>query len=529
VVQITVDQLRGDLLPRYHDRFGADGFRRLVDHGLYFTNAHYGTANTFTASGHAVLVTGADTAEHGMVANEWFDRVSGKIAYAAFDPKGGMSPANLASTTIGDELVLATPGSRAFAVAGKDRSAIIPGGHLGKAYWFSEEDGSFGTDVYYYAELPDWARAWNKRRPIEDYRRQVWRPLGDTTKYLNASNAANVYARPYANATFPHSFGKRTPAPDDFEVFIEAFVTTPFLDEITLAFAQELIVREKVGQGTATDYLSMSLSSNDYVGHAYGPSSVEYEDNLLRLDAGLGKFFAFLDTTIGRDRYVVVLSGDHGTDEIPEARHAAGYDAGRIYPQPLLERMNAALGVRFHTTDKLVAAFSPPGFYLDDAAVARLSTAEHSDPAAAASLRATIENTLADELRKAPGVAYAFTRTDLIAGRAPGTAIGKKVQRAFHPSRSGDVVIVQKQFWYLYKDAECCAAMHGSPYSYDTFVPIVFYGPGIDAAAVARDVEPASVAPTLAALLRIKAPSGNSAPVLPEVLHTAFSGAIEKN
>jgi arylsulfatase A-like enzyme len=404
-----------------------------------------------------------------------------------------------------------------------------PGRHLGKAYWFSEQTGGFGSDDYYYTQLPDWARAWNERRPIEDYRRQVWRPLGDTTKYLNAANAANVHARPYANATFPHSFGNRTSAPDDFQSFIEAFATTPFLDEITLAFAQELIEREKVAQGQATDYLSVSLSSNDYIGHAYGPSSVEYEDNLLRLDAGLGKFLAFLDSTIGRDRFVVVLSADHGADEIPEARHAAGYDADRIYPQLLLERVNVALGARFHTADKLVAAFAPPGFYLDDAALARLATAEHFDAAAGASLRVTIENALAEELRKAPGVAYAYTRTDLLAGRVPRTTIGERVQRAFHPSRSGDVVIVQKQFWYLYKDAECCAAMHGSPYSYDTFVPIVFYGPGIDAAAVARDVEPASIAPTLAALLGIKAPSGNSAPVLPEVLRTAPSRAIENN
>src|SRR5262245_14708189 len=248
VLQVTVDQLRGDMLPRYRDRFGANGFRRLADHGVFYTNAHYGTGNTFTASGHAVLVTGADTAEHGIVANEWFDRASGKTMYSTFDPKHGMSPANLASTTIGDELVLATPGSRAFAVSGKDRSAIIPGGHLGKAYWFSDDSGEFESDDYYYATLPGWAQAWNKHRLIDSYRSRQWQPLGDTSRYLNVGNAANAYARPNPGERFPHSFGKPKSAPNDFREYIEAFVTTPFLDEMTFAFARELIQREKVGQ-----------------------------------------------------------------------------------------------------------------------------------------------------------------------------------------------------------------------------------------------------------------------------------------
>jgi hypothetical protein len=414
--------------------------------------------------------------------------------------------------------LLASPGSRAFAVAGKDRSAIIPGGQLGKAYWFSEASGRFDSNDYYYATLPGWAQDWNRRNPIDRYRGREWRPLRDTSNYLNARSAANPYARPNRGATFPHLFDKPTSATGDLERYIEAFCTTPFLDELTLGFAEELIRQERVGQGTATDYLSISFSATDYIGHAYGPSSVEYEDNLLRLDAGLAELLAFLDTAIGRDRFLVVLSADHGVDEIPEARHAAGFDADRLYPKLLLAQMNAALGTRFHTTENLIAAFAPPGFYLNDAGLTKLAAAQRAEGVGAASLRVTLENALAEELRKVPGIAYAFTRSDLLAGHIPHTTIGGKVQRGFHPVRSGDVVVVQKQFWYLYKDADCCAAMHGSPYTYDTFVPVVFYGAGIEAGVVGRNIDPASVAPTLAALLHLKPPSGNAASVLPEVL-----------
>lgn len=507
VLQLTIDQLRGDMLPRYRARFGPDGFRRLTDRGMYFTNAHYGTGNTLTASGHAVLVTGADTAEHGMVANEWFDRDSGTIMYATFDARHGLSPVNLTSTTIGDQLVAAAPGrARAFALAGKDRSAIVPGGHLGKAYWFSHKDGSFTTSSYY-GTPPAWLRAWDTGA-IERYRDREWALSRDRSSYSNVRNAANTNARPDPGATFPHHVSGR-----DARKFITAFRTTPYLDEYTLDFARELIRSERVGQGAFTDYLSISLSATDYIGHTYGPDSLEYEDNLLRLDATLAAFLAYLDKVIGTDRFVVVLSADHGVDDIPEARQAEGFDAGRFYPKQLLAQVNAALKARLNATEDLVRAFATPGFYLDDSVIARLA-----DNAGTAQSRRAVEDALAEELRKVPGIAYACTRTALLGGQVPDTELGRHIARSFHPTRSGDVVIVQKQFWYLDNDPECCASMHGSPYSYDTYVPVVFYGPGIAARTVSRPIEPASIAPTLAALLKIQPPSGNSAAALPEVL-----------
>lgn len=477
VVQLTVDQLRGDMLTRYGDRLRPDGLRRLTDRGLVYSNAHYGQGNTFTASGHAVLVTGADTAEHGMVANEWFDRESGKAMYATADARHGMSPANLSSTTIGDELIAASGGrSRVFSVAGKDRSAVIPGGRRGKAFWFDEKAMGFSSSTYYFAELPGWVNEWNDEKEARSC--EASQKKGPPDPYRNP------FARP--KGTFNY---------------------TPCLDRVTGAFARELIEREKLGRGETTDYLAISFSGLDYVGHAYGPGSPQHIESLVSVDEVLASLFAHLDRVLGGERYLVVLSADHGVDEIPEARRAMGFLADRFYPKQALEQLNSALETRFETSENLIAAFVSPGLYLDRAMLDRAGIDAE-----------TAETALAQAARSLPGVAYAITRSDFLAGRVARTPILEKVVRGFHPKRSGDVVLVQAQFWYLYGDPEAFAAMHGSPYSYDTYVPVIFQGAGIEPGVVVRPIEPGSIAPTLAALLGTAPPSGSSAPVLPEVL-----------
>jgi arylsulfatase A-like enzyme len=508
VLQITVDQLRGDMLPRFRDRFGTGGFRRLMEQGVWYANAHYGTGNTFTASGHAVLVTGADTAEHGIVANYWFDRALGKRIVSVFDPQYGLSPRNLGSTTIGDELVAGSGGrSRAFAVSGKDRSAIIPAGRRGVAYWYDDSTGLFGNSPWYGTTPPGWVQAWNDARPAERYLGSEWMPLEASRRGFTEASASNEYARPTPaiGRAFPH----RLPTRAD-QTYFAALPEIPVFDELTLAFARELVVREKLGRGAAVDYLSVSLAQLDYAGHGFGPNSLEYADSLLRVDAALAEFLTFIDQQVGAGHTLVVLSADHGVDEIPETRAAEGYLAGRFQPDAVRAQVNGALARRFGVAGDLVAALIPPSLYLDRARIA----AAKLDAAA-------VEAAAADELRTAPGVAYALTRSDLLVGRLPQTSLMRRMQRAFHPQRSGDVVLVQEQFWYMYVDAECCAAMHGSPYGYDTHVPVIIAGPGIAPATVRRAVEPASIAPTIAALLGVEAPSGSTAEVLPEVVGTA--------
>ena len=504
VLQITVDQLRGDMLPRFRGHFGPGGFRRLMEQGVWYANAHYGTGNTFTASGHAVLVTGADTSEHGMVANSWFDRQLGRTINCMFDPEHGLSPRNLGSSTIGDELVVASGGrARSFAVAGKDRSAIIPAGRRGTPYWYDDSTGRFGNSSWY-AASPSWVKEWNDARPAERYRGREWTPSQVSRAAFGPELAANEHARPTpaVGKVFPHRLPERADGS-----FFAAFPELPDFDAFTLSFVRELMLRERLGRGPAPDYLSVSLSQLDYTGHGFGPNSLEYADSLLRLDDTLASFLAFVDVQVGAGRTLIVLSADHGVDEIPEVRSAEGFDAGRFYPEQILAQMNRALAARFGATGNLVAAFAPPGLYLDRARIAALNLEA-----------AAVESALAAEMRSVRGVAYALTRSDLLSGRVPGTALMRRMQRGFHPGRSGDVVIVQQQFWYLYHDADCCGAMHGSPYSYDTHVPVVFVGPGLKPATIHREVEPASIAPTIAALLGINPPSGSAAGVLAEVV-----------
>jgi predicted AlkP superfamily pyrophosphatase or phosphodiesterase len=301
--------------------------------------------------------------------------------------------------------------------------------------------------------------------------------------------------------TFPHPLLAKSDA-----VFLSAFRNTPFLDELTATFARELVAKEKIGEGAATDYLAISFSATDYVGHAYGPNSMEAEDNLLRLDATLAQLLSAIEERVGLSHTVIVLSADHGVDDIPEQRRALGFAADRFRPEPLRAQMNAALRQRLGVAEDLVQAFVPPGFYLDATKLAALRLNPE-----------TVEAALAEELRRVPGVAHALTRSDLLTGRIARTALLEKVQRAFHPRRSGDVVIVQEQFWYLYPDADSYAAMHGSPYSYDTFVPVIFCAPGVPPCTVQTPAAPGDIPATLAAILGIAAPSGCVGNVLTNV------------
>jgi arylsulfatase A-like enzyme len=278
-------------------------------------------------------------------------------------------------------------------------------------------------------------------------------------------------------------------------------------DAITLDFAKRLLSEEQLGQGAATDVLAVSLSATDYVGHAYGPDSLEAEDQLLRVDRMLGDFFAFIDQQVGADQVLYVLSSDHGISAAPEYTLALGMSSGRHDPDEFVAAVNDGLAERFGIDQPLVIAFHTPGLYLDVDLIREqgLDVAE-------------VERATADEILKVPGFALALTRTDLLAGRIPPGPIAAKVYRAFHPTRSGNVLVVQDVSWYLAGSPDTYASMHGSPYPYDTYVPILFAGPGIQPQTVARPVGPEDVAATIAGYLGIDPPSGSLGTPLTEVL-----------
>jgi predicted AlkP superfamily pyrophosphatase or phosphodiesterase len=523
IIQITVDQLRGDTLTRFGDRFGPTGFRYLLDKGTHFINAHYKHANTETAPGHATLVTGAYPSRHGIIANDWIDQQTGAFVYNTEDtrhhiigsqpkPHQGVSPRNLLSTTIGDELVVHTGSrSRVFSVSAKDRGAILPGGHTGKAFWYSKRNGAFVSSTYYYEDYPDWVKQWNDQHLASTYKGRSWELLQDHSTYI----ARNLDDRPYEadfdalGRTFPHALGDGSS-----KYFFVVVGVTPMVDELSLSFAKTLIQNEKVGQGNAPDYLAISFSSPDYAGHLFGASSLEYEDAVLRLDRILAELFHYIDQHVGLDHTLIVLSADHGGPEAPEYMASLGVDVGR-HPLDWFRRDNPLKGPlkkRFGRDD-LISGHSHPYLYLNMAAIQEsgLSISE-------------VERFIAQEVIKLPGLAYALTRSDLLAGRVANAPIQNMIRRSFHPTRSGHIHVVQKQYWMFHSTEEAeklgvehMAAIHGSPWTYDTYVPILFAGPGISHQTVARLVGPEDIAPTLAVYLGIKPPSGSIGQPLGEV------------
>jgi predicted AlkP superfamily pyrophosphatase or phosphodiesterase len=525
ILQITVDQLRGDLPGRYRDRLGKGGFRYLFEQGTWYTDAHYLHANTETAVGHATLATGADPSRHGIVANDWIDQKTGAFVYNTEDkrhhiigrePKAheGVSPRNLLASTISDELVIHNGGrSRAFSVSVKDRGAILPGGHAGKAFWFSKSSGEFVTSTYYYDDYPAWVKQWNAAKPADAFKGKSWELLNDRSTYVHGQ----MDDRPYEadlkplGRTFPHPLG------GDTKYFYLLLTLTPVGDMLTLDFAKALVENEKLGQNDkgAPDYLQISFSSTDYIGHLFGPSSLETEDNILRLDRTLADLFQFIDEKVGLDHTLIVLSADHGAPEAPEYMATLGLSTGRFAfdwfktEGPLTEALQKKFG-----RDDLISGHSHPYLYLNLDAVSSsgLDLAE-------------VERFVADELMKIAGIAYALTRGDLLAGRITESPVQNQIRRSFHPTRSGNIHMVPEQYWFLHSTEEAekmgigsIAAIHGSPWTYDTYVPIFFAGNGVPAQKIGRRVAPTDIAATLAAYLGVKPPSGSVGSVLTEIL-----------
>jgi hypothetical protein len=514
ILFITVDQLRGDMIPRFEARFADGGFRWLVENGVHYTSAHYRHATTFTAVGHATLFTGGNPPEHGIAGNEWVDPLLGERISAVHDPAhqvlgtpesargSGASPANLTSTTIGDEMIRASGGrALVFSVSGKERAAILPGGRLGTAYWYSSAAGGFVTSSYYMDAYPEWVRSWNAGAPVERFRDTAWDLLRPRETYIAGDGDDRTCELPYGGlgGTFPH------PLADDARAPLRASILyTPMGDEITADFACGLLAAEPLGADDVADLLAVSFSCTDYVGHAFGPDSLEAEDNLLRLDATIARLLRAVDDRVGLGRTIVVLSSDHGIDAIPECRAET---AGRHVPQEFIAHGNAAIRARFGIDADLVKGFWNPYLYLDEPLVRRLRLA----PSA-------VERVLADAIMDLPGFAAAYTRTELREGRIGDGAIERRVMRSFHPERCGHVYLVQAPFWHLYHTPTANAAMHGSPYAYDTHVPVIVAVPRRGAATVDREVGPEDVAPTLAALLGVAKPSGCTGEPLAEVV-----------
>lgn len=499
VVVIVIDQFRGDYLDRYRDQFGDAGFRFLLDHGAYFANCNYNYANTRTAPGHATLFTGAYTNGHGIAANEWLDPKTKRSVTSVEDDsvklvgvagnKPGASPHNLLADTIGDELKIATQGkSRVFGISLKDRAAVLPAGFAGDAaYWIDPASGAWITSTYYRDDLPRWVQDFNSSRPAKYWDRE-WKDAQGTVLRSTA----------------------RRPGKNGSEAgFYEVIGPTSFGNEYEFEFARELMVYENIGRGPATDLLSISLSPNDILGHQVGPDSPEMQQMALDLDRQLADFINFLGHQIGLANVWIAFSADHGVSSLPDAVKKLRIPAANLGASKLEGQINSSL----------TAKFSPghPADYVKlDYPLAWLN----QDAFTAAHVRERDAEVAAGEALKQIGMRDYYTKSQLAVGGVPNTPVGRKYLNSYSPEASWYVMGLPE----IYAVGPAKGTDHASPYTYDTHVPLAFYGLPFQPGTYRTSVEPVDMVATLASLLGINAPTHAVGRVLTEALTPAHHG-----
>jgi len=536
VLLIVVDQFRYDYLERFGDLFVANGFRRLMRDGASWTQSNYDHMPTYTAPGHGTMMTGAYPAESGIIGNEWLDRASGKRITSVTDEsvkvlgggpsEVGSSPSRLMASTVGDELRLATSDrAKVIGISVKDRSAILPAGrHANAAYWFSTTTGNMESSTYYFTQLPAWVNTFNAARPADKYFGAKWERLLPEKEYLRRAGPDSppwetVSARGDTNA-FPHVVTGGAPGPGTD--FYWALDYSPFTNELLESFAEQAITNEQLGQDDDTDVLTLSFSANDYIGHRYGPYSQELMDSVLRVDRDIAKLLDFVDARVGLSNTLIAFTADHGVAPIPEQAAVLGLGGARIQAATLFSTIGKALSARYNPQGK---SPDPSADYLlrfKEANTMREWLINSNLYFNYDALRRDGVNV--DEFSQAvcaaavtvPGIARCFTRIQLMRGATSITdLIERRALHGFYPARSGDAVLVTEPFKYL---AETITATHGSPYSYDTHVPTIIMGPGVNAGRYLEAAAPTDIAPTLSALLRITPPSNSTGRVLIEAL-----------
>lgn len=487
VLILVVDQHRYDYLTRFTKDFNS-GVLRLINEGAVFTNAHFEHMPTVTAVGHSVISTGAMPAVSGIVGNEWYDRATGKQVTSVSDEgqqtlgttgRTAASPHRLLVSTIGDELKMNDRApAKVIGISIKDRSAILTAGRMADgAFWFDTASGNFISSTWYGPSMPAWAQSFNERRVVDKWKGQVWSTI-DTNKPI---------------LMLPSETDRK---------YYTALAGSAYSNEMLVDFAQAALEGENLGGGEGTDLLAVSFSCNDTIGHRLGPDDIAVRDVTIRTDRAIGRLFEALEKKVGMKNVLVVMTADHGVAPLPEVMAKRKMPGGRVQEEKVLEAVNAALTSKYGQ-GKWVLGSSGPAPFLDHNLIAskKLSLEE-------------VQNTAAQAVRALPYIARVFTREDLRRGLAPSDFIARRVTNGFFYHRASDLFVVALPYW-LFEDA---GTSHGTPYNYDSHVPLIFMGPGIRPGLYHDRAAVNDLAVTLASMLGVETPSGASGRVLTEML-----------
>ncbi|HVG42091.1 MAG TPA: alkaline phosphatase PafA [Chitinophagaceae bacterium] len=512
VVGIVVDQMRWDYLYRFYDRYGTTGFKRLLNEGFTCENTMIDYVPTVTAIGHSTVYTGSVPAIHGIAGNEFIIEATGKTMYCTEDSTvqtvgstsaaGKMSARNLLSSTITDELKLATNfRSKVISIAIKDRGSILPAGHMANAaYWLDNNSGNWISSTYYIAELPNWVKAFNDKKLAEKYLKTDWNTLYDIKTYVQSSADDNRYEGKFSGATtttFPVKSSSLIASG------LDIIRSTPYGNTLTLEMAKAAIDNENLGKSDVTDFLALSFSTPDYVGHKFGPNAIETEDIYLRLDKDMGELFNYLDAKVGKGSYTVFLTADHGaaynSNFLIDNKLPAGFwNSGAV-----LRDLNALLEEKYKEKN-VVTSFSNMQVHLNNRQIATGKLDEEG-----------IRKDIVTFLKKAPNVAFVVDMQKTNETQLPGE-LQTRLSNGYNYKRSGPITIVLEPGWYSGSPTST-GTTHGSWNPYDAHIPLVWMGWGIKQGATNKPTNMSDIAPTLAGLLRIQTPNGSIGKPIEEV------------
>lgn len=511
IVGLVIDQMRWDYLYRFNSRFTETGFKRLMKEGFNYEQTYIPYVPTYTAVGHTTIYTGGVPATHGIVGNNWYERTTGKNMYCTSDSTvqsvggsgyaGQMSPKNMWGTSVADELRLATNfKSKVIGISLKDRGGILPAGHSANAaYWFDDSEGKWISSTYYMKNLPDWVQKYNAKKEPDNYMGKTWETLYPINSYTNSTADDNNYESGIPGiktVTFPYQLA--TVVKNKYN----SFRYTPYAMTFSFDFAEAAIEAEQLGKNTVADFLALSISSTDYIGHEFGPNSIEVEDTYLRLDKDISNFLQYLDKTVGKGNYLFFLSADHAAAHVPAFLNDNKIPGGNYSEKGMMTEVNKLAQDKFGIKNVITTAMNYQ-WYLNEDAI--LNSGKDADE---------IKTFLMTWLRKQPFITTVYETKNLNEATIP-ERVKMMLANGYNAQRSGDIQFIAKP-GYFYGSGK--GTTHGSWNPYDAHIPLLFFGWSVKPGKSYREVYMTDIAPTIAAKLNIQTPNASVGKVLTEVM-----------